>query len=121
MAQSVKLSDDVMALVRRESELQSRSVAGQITHWLRIGRAIEKSGNFNSNRISEVLAGARETRDLTGEEKDVWLDSFTEAMAEPDAGEEAFFARRRALGLGVGLDAGGNLVRAAKQKTKPGA
>ena len=47
MAQSVKLSDDVMALVRRESELQSRSVAGQITHWLRIGRAIEKSGNFD--------------------------------------------------------------------------
>ncbi|MBS3652065.1 hypothetical protein KEU06_26015, partial [Pseudaminobacter sp. 19-2017] len=34
MAQSVKLADDIMALVRREADLQSRSVAGQIAHWL---------------------------------------------------------------------------------------
>ncbi|WP_291737776.1 hypothetical protein [Leisingera sp. F5] len=34
MAQTVKLADDVMALVRREAELSGRSLAGQITHWL---------------------------------------------------------------------------------------
>ncbi|MBA5779474.1 hypothetical protein H2509_20270 [Stappia sp. F7233] len=112
MAQSVKLGDDVMALVRREAELQSRSVAGQITHWLRIGRAIEKSGNFDHSRISAALAGKLGTTGLTDEEKDVWLDSFTDAMAQPGPEEEAFFARRRQLGLGVGLDAAGNLVRA---------
>jgi hypothetical protein len=57
MAQSVKLADEVMALVRREAEIHSRSVAG-----------------------SEA--------------------------------EEAFYAGRQALGRGVGLDAGGNLVYA---------
>ncbi|WP_245451218.1 ParD-like family protein [Borborobacter arsenicus] len=32
MAQSVKLADDIMALVRKDAELQSRSVAGQIAY-----------------------------------------------------------------------------------------
>lgn len=39
MAQSVKLSDEIMAFIRKEADLQSRSVAGQITHWVNIGRA----------------------------------------------------------------------------------
>ena len=112
MAQSVKLGDDVMKFVRRESELQSRSVAGQITHWLRIGRAIEKSGNFDHARIAAALAGKIDTTELTDDEKDVWIDSFVETMQKPGPDEEAFFARRRQLGFGVGLDAGGNLVRA---------
>jgi hypothetical protein len=112
MSQSVKLGDDLMALIRRESELHSRSVAGQITHWVRIGRAIERSGNFDYAKISAALAGGLETTELTSEEKDVWLDRFTEAVGQPGREEKAFFDRRRRLGLGVGLDAGGNLVRA---------
>jgi len=31
MAQSIKLADDIMKIVHRESELQSRSIA----HWVR--------------------------------------------------------------------------------------
>lgn len=111
MAQSIKLADDIMKIVRRESELQSRSIAGQIAHWVRIGRAIEKSGNFDHARITAALAGDIETADLSDEEKDVWLDSFVEKMAQPGSEEDAFFARRRQLGLGVGLDEAGNLVR----------
>lgn len=111
MAQSIKLGDDIMKIVRRESELQSRSVAGQITHWLRIGRAIEKSGNFDHGRVAAALAGRLGTAELTDEEKDVWIDSFVEKMGQPGPDEEAFFARRRQLGLGVGLDTAGNLVR----------
>jgi hypothetical protein len=111
MAQSIKLSDDIMKIVRRESELQSRSIAGQIAHWVRIGRAIEKSGNFDHARINAALAGDIETTALSDEEKDVWLDSFVEAMGQPGAGEGSFFARRRQRGLGTGLDEAGNLVR----------
>jgi len=111
VAQSIKLGDDIMKIVRRESELQSRSIAGQIAHWVRIGRAIEKSGNFDHARITAALGGAIETADLTDEEKDVWLDSFVEKMGQPGSDEDAFFARRRQLGLGVGLDAAGSLVR----------
>ncbi|EMD81679.1 TA system antitoxin ParD family protein [Pacificimonas flava] len=110
MAQSVKISDEVMKIVRRESELQSRSVAGQITYWLRIGRVIERSGHFDHARLSAALTGELETRDLGEEEKDVWLDAFVGKMGQPAPSEEAFFEKRRRLGQGVGLDDSGKLV-----------
>ncbi|WPY96311.1 hypothetical protein T8T21_16190 (plasmid) [Limimaricola variabilis] len=110
MAQSVKLADEVMSLVRREAELHSRSVAGQITHWLKIGRAIEQSGNYDHRRITAALEGRLATTELSEEEESAWLDAFTEKMGQPSEAEKAFHADRQALGRGVGLDAGGNLV-----------
>jgi len=112
MAQSVKLADDVMAAARREAELQSRSVAGQITHWLRLGRAIEQSGTYDHARVTAALNGRLDTVDLREEEAIAWLDAFTEKMSVPSAAERAFFAKRRKLGQGVGLDAAGNLIHA---------
>lgn len=112
MAQSVKLADEIMSLVRREADLQSRSVAGQITHWLRIGRAIEHSGSFDYARINDALNGRLDTTQLGSEEEVAWLDAFTEKMAQPSEVEEAFFVQRRSFGRGVGLDAGGNLIHA---------
>ena len=114
MAQSIKLADDVMVLVRREADLHSRSLAGQITHWLKLGRAIERSGQFDHARITAALEGRLDTADLSEAEEAAWLDAFTEQMAQASAVEETFFAKRRSLGRGVGLDAGGNLVYAAK-------
>lgn len=112
MAQSVKLADDVMALVRREAELHSRSVAGQITHWLKIGRAIEQSGTYDHTRITVALEGRLDTTQLREEEEAAWLEAFTAKMSQPSEAEEAFYAGRQALGRGVGLDAGGNLIYA---------
>jgi hypothetical protein len=112
MAQSVKLADDVMAAVRREAALHSRSVAGQITHWLRLGRAIEQSGAYDHARVTAALEGRLDTVELQDEEAAAWLDAFTEKMSAPSPSEQAFFAKRRKLGRGVGLDAGGNLIHA---------
>ncbi len=117
LAQSVKLADDIMALIRREAELHSRSVAGQITHWVKIGRAIEHSGRFDHARITAALAGQLDTTQLQDGEDAAWLDAFTEKMGQPSESEEAFFAKRQALGRGVGLDAGGNLVYAGTSDT----
>ncbi|MGG7539734.1 TA system antitoxin ParD family protein [Rhizobium sp. Nf11,1] len=112
MAQSVKLADDIMALIRREADLQSRSVAGQITHWVKIGRAIEHSGTFDYGRIKLALEGRLDTTELQEDEEAAWLDAFTTKMAEATTAEQEFFAQRRMLGRGVGLDAGGNLIYA---------
>lgn len=112
MAQSVKLADDVMAAVRREADLHSRSVAGQITHWLRLGRAIEQSGAYDHARVTAALDGRLDPVELREEEAIAWLDAFTEKMSAPAPTEQAFFAERRKLGRGVGLDAAGNLVHA---------
>lgn len=116
MAQSVKLADDVMAYARVESSRQSRSLAGQITHWINIGRAIEQSGAFDYRHVAAVLDGSRSPDDLSAEEQEVWFAQFADAMAEPSAGEEAFFDRRRQLGQGVGLSDAGELVF---ERTRP--
>ena len=71
MAQSVKLGDELIKLVRLESEFQSRSVADQLAYWVRIGRASENPGNSDHARITAVLAGDLEPMKLTDEERDV--------------------------------------------------
>lgn len=110
MARSVKIADDVMALVRRESALQSRSIAGQIAHWIRIGRAIERSDTFDYRRIRAALEASLSPDDLSAEEQEVWFAEFADAMTEATEQELAFFAERRRLGRGVGLDDTGELV-----------
>lgn len=119
MAQSIKLADDIMAEARLESELQSRSLSGQIAHWVRIGKAIERSKAFSHDRINAVLAGKAATTTLTAEEYAVWSDKFDNIITSPTSEEEAFFAERRRLSLGAGLDSSGNLVHAADLLSKP--
>ena len=119
MAQSVKIPDDIMAEARLEAELQNRSLSDQIVHWVRIGKAVERSNAFSHDRINAVLTEQAPTTTLTGEEYAVWSDKFNEVMTTPTAAEENFFAERRRLGLGAGLDAAGNLVHAATLISKP--
>jgi hypothetical protein len=110
MAQSIKLSDDVMSVVRRESGLQSRSVAGQITHWINIGRAIEQSSAFDYQHINAALAGELSPDELSAEEQEVWFAQFAQDVTKPSEQEEALFAQRRQLGRGVGLNDKGELI-----------
>ncbi|ETW11000.1 hypothetical protein ATO8_19304 [Roseivivax marinus] len=117
MAKTVKLNDDIVGFARQEAELQNRSLGAQIAHWVRIGRAVETSGKLDHAKISAILAGEMQTRELTLEEKSVWLDRFTDLMGETGPAEEAFFADRRRRGLGVGLDEKGNLVHAKPDPT----
>ncbi|MEM6900376.1 MAG: hypothetical protein AAF583_11445 [Pseudomonadota bacterium] len=110
MARTVKMSDKVVALAEAESELQSRSVSGQIAHWAMIGRAIEMSSAFDYRRIQAALRAALSPDELTDEEQEVWIAEFSNAMTEPSAEEHAFFENRRRLGQGVGLSETGELV-----------
>lgn len=111
MAQSVKFADDALINdARLVAEIQSRSLASQITHWARIGRAVERSGSFDYAKLSRVLAGEVETTVLTDQEKAVWSEQFLAKMSEPGPEEDAFFAELRASGQAVGLDASGKVV-----------
>jgi len=51
MAQPVKLSDDLVLDARLTGEASERSIAGQVEHWARLGRAVE-----GVLRSGEVLA-----------------------------------------------------------------
>ncbi len=113
MAKSVKFADDAFVEdARAVSEVQSRSLAGQITHWARIGRAIERSSTFDHTKISRVLSGAFDTTILSAEEKSIWSEQFVTKMSEPGPSEEAFFSDLRKSGKAVGLGASGQIVYA---------
>ncbi len=116
MGQSVKLADDIMEMVRQESGLQSRSVAGQITHWLKIGRAIEQSSAFDYSRVRAALNGAVSPDTLTDEEQEIWAADFAEQMTRPSDGEITAFETRKILGQGVGLSDEGTLVYQSSAK-----
>lgn len=95
MEKTVKLNDDLIDVARHEAILQDRSLDAQIAHWVRIGRAVETFGKLDYAKVSAVLAGEMQTRNLSDEEKSVWMDRFTDLMGEPGPDEEAFFADRR--------------------------
>jgi hypothetical protein len=116
MAKSVKFaSDEFVNDARDESLLHSRSLAGQIMHWARIGRAIDRSGSFDYGKVLQALSGQIETTTLTAAEKAVWSEGFLEKMSEPGPEEGSYFADLRKSGKAVGVDASGNIVIADTQ------
>jgi hypothetical protein len=111
MAQSIKISDDEMVYIRQEASISRRSVAGQVEHWLRIGRAIESSTNFSYQHIKDALTGLLNVDELSAEEQEVFFDEFSELMWDKETAEQqAFFADRKNKGLGVGLNKNNKLV-----------
>jgi hypothetical protein len=117
MGQSIKISEKEMELLRTEAELSSRSVAGQVTHWLRIGRAIERSADFNYTHIRQALEARRGPDTLAAEEQAVYIESLMDAASEATREQIAFFKQRRQDGLGVGTDKASKIVR-QKKKSK---
>ena len=110
MAKAIKIADEEMALIRREAQLSSRSLAGQVAHWMRIGRSIERSPDFSYTQVRQALAGRLSPDRLTGLEQAVYVDLLMSETGKPTAEQRQHFARRRQAGLGVGLDSAGNIV-----------
>lgn len=70
----------------------------------------------SERRIRAALEGRLSPDELTSEEQDIWLAAFSKKMGEPGDAERAFFARRRQLGLGVGLSEDGEIVWASSER-----
>jgi len=114
MAQSIKISDQDMEMIRAEAALSSRSIAGQVAHWMKIGRAVERAPEFAYEHIRQALAAARSPDALTGEEQAVYIDELLTAVSTETPEQAAFFETRRDAGLGVGADDDGAIVRQAE-------
>jgi hypothetical protein len=106
---SVKLSAEFVDQARVEAKQLQRSVAGQIEHWARLGRAAESALSYQ--KVRQALSSGIAFDDLSGPEKDVLLDYVITNAGVPTPEEEAFFAERREKGLGVGM-VDGKLMRA---------
>lgn len=116
---SVKFPDTFVENARREAALFNRSVAGQIEHWARLGRALEGTPEFSTERVRATLMGRLKIEDLNAAERRAVLDGMFFWAANPSAEEtEAYAALARRPGA-VGTDGEGGIVRSrAKAKLK---
>ena len=60
MAQSVRLSDDLVNQAKAVAEVMSRSGAGQIEHWAKIGRIAETNPDLTYEFIRDSLLSKAE-------------------------------------------------------------
>ncbi len=113
MAQSIKISNAEMEVLRDESKTFGRSIAGQAEHWMRIGRAIEQSDHFNYRKIQAVLKGTLNPDHLNRDEQEVYLDDLVVSMKKSQPKMEEYFSERNKTGKGVGLDDNDTVVFAS--------
>lgn len=114
MAKSIKISEEEIEILRKEAKLSSRSLAGQVTHWLRIGRAIERAPDFSYVRVREALEARRSPDLLSSEEQAIFIDELMQAASNETPEQADFFRQRRKAGKGVGADRTGKIVRQTK-------
>lgn len=112
MAQSIKISNAEMEILRDESKTFGRSIAGQAEHWMRIGRAIEQSDHFNYRKIQAVLKGTLSPDNLNRDEQEVYLDDLINQMQQSHNAADEHFSSRNKAGKGVGLDNNDELIYA---------
>jgi hypothetical protein len=115
---AIKLSDRFVNLARSEGRVMGRSIAGQVEHWARLGRAVERSSAFGYERIRSVLSARDSFDDLTADEQAVALaelDAYLEELPrEQDAG---FFAKLRAAGAPIHGEHGrGSVAKVARPR-----
>lgn len=111
VSRSIKISYDEMSHVEEEAKLQKRSIGGQAEHWIRIGRAIEESPQFNYGHVKEALQGLVSPDDLSGEENAVFSDEFFASFTINDKEEPEKLDAKKYTGDGnfTGLDDDGEL------------
>ncbi|HSV51918.1 MAG TPA: hypothetical protein VLJ57_07370 [Burkholderiaceae bacterium] len=119
VSHAVKISDTEMKAVREAAAINSRSIAGQAEHWIRLGRAVERNPEFGYVKVERALKGLESVDDLSDNEQEMFLDGLSSRMKTPGPDEDAFWADRQKRGLGVGMDNSGNPVYGAQAIKKP--
>jgi hypothetical protein len=103
MPTAIKLTDDFVELARGEGRVMGRSIAGQVEHWARLGRALERAPGFDYERIRAVLSAQASFDALGADEQTVALAALEAELEQPLPAEreKAFFARLRARGVPI--------------------
>jgi len=102
----VKIDDELMELIGSEAKVMSRSLAGQVRHWVRIGMNIERSRFFDQGQVADALNGRLSPDALTTPEQEAYIDALFEQAREGTPEQAKFFADRRTAGLGAGMRGG---------------
>ena len=89
---TVRIDEKTFETVQAASVLNSRSVSGQLAHWVNIGRIIEQSPSFDITRVEAALKAEIDVNTLSQEELDVFHEKFFASMDEVSETNEAFYA-----------------------------
>ncbi|MBA7590981.1 hypothetical protein ES708_33126 [subsurface metagenome] len=60
MTGAVRVSDELLREARKYSNIDNRSITGQIEHWARIGKNAEENPDLTYILIREILIGIKE-------------------------------------------------------------
>lgn len=90
---SIKLASDLVEAARTEGALLNRSIAGQVEHWVKLGRSFEKSPGITLDRVRAALEGRFDAALLTDDERDYFDDAFGEVPTVQAANFWANFDR----------------------------
>lgn len=108
---TVKLPRDLVDQAREEAAVFHRSIAGQVEHWAKLGRAIENAPGFTLDRVRAALEGRFDPAELSKQERVYYYDLLDDHMARPGRDEEANLRKLVDAGGAVGIDEEGRLVR----------
>lgn len=108
---SVKFADTFVEDARREATLFNRSVAGQIEHWARLGRALEGAPGIPVERVRETLEGRVKLETLSVQEQGAVFDHLDAWFDNPPEDIVAAYQEIGSQPGAVGLDKNGQLVR----------
>jgi len=114
MGQAVKLSKELVEAAEHEARLLSRSKAGQIEHWARIGRALESSSSVEVARVRAALSADLAFDDLNADERVVTLAELETRMHMPD-GDRALQGELLAAGRSYHAVVDGELIEIASE------
>ena len=110
MSTAVKISDSEMLVLRKVAALQSRSLAGQAEHWLRLGRAFEANPIYGYAKVEQALQALGSLDDLNTVEQELYFEKLADSNWMPSATEDAYFTALRLRGGSVGMDDVGRIV-----------
>jgi hypothetical protein len=60
MTTAVRVSENLVREAKLMSEVENRSVTGQIEHWARVGKCAEENPDLTYSLIKEILVGLEE-------------------------------------------------------------
>jgi len=91
MASTIRLNDTDIDIAKRAAQINNRSTAGQIAHWMTIGRIIEQSPSYDHDRVESALKAELEFDDLSADEQTIALERFHNSMRSLNESDEAAF------------------------------
>ena len=119
MPTAIKLSDRFVGLARGEGKVMGRSIAGQVEHWARLGRAVERAPGFDYGRVRRALKAEESFDDLRADERAIALVELEEYLENlPREQDAPFFAKLRAARVPIHGETAPRRVRKAPRSRK---